>query len=114
MTSCHPVGAELGLTHASSVTAVVRCKDAESLTTTCALVPLNDSALPYLPLVVHVALTIVPVLPFPDKSLTVVPDPALKSYAATKPGVPVDAPVVALVVFENPLRFPAASVASTR
>src|SRR5271155_5204960 len=113
MTSCHPVGAVVGFTHASSVTALVRWRDAASFITTWAFVPLKDRAPPYLPLVVQVALTIVPVLPFPETSLTVVPDPALKSYAATSPGVPVEALVVAVAVFENALRFPAASVAST-
>ena len=48
-------------------------------------VPLNDSALPYLPAVVQVAFVIVPVLPFPDASGTVVPVPWLNEYDATRP-----------------------------
>ena len=51
---------------------------------TCAFVPLKTSALPNLPAVVHVAPLIVPVLLFPEASVTVVPLPSLKLYAATK------------------------------
>jgi len=50
---------------------------------------LKDSALPNRPWLDHVAPAIVPVLLFPDTSVRVAPDPALKSYAATSP-VPVD------------------------
>src|SRR4051794_16251109 len=63
---------------------VVRSSDAESGTVTQALVPLNESAFPYLP-VVQVALLSVPVLPLPDESAVVVPLPASKPYAATAP-----------------------------
>ena len=75
-----------GSTHASSVIPVVRCSDAASGIVTSALVPLNFSAPPYLPVVAHVALVSVPVLPFPDASVTVVPDPSSNPYAATNPG----------------------------
>jgi hypothetical protein len=33
----------------------------------------------------HVALVIVPLFPFPDASVTVVPDPSSNPYAATNP-----------------------------
>ena len=65
---------------------------------TSALVPLNCSALPYLPAVAQVAFVIVPLLPFPDASVTVVPDPSSNPYAATSPDGA--AGVVALAVFE--------------
>src|SRR5262245_29736792 len=65
---------------------VVRCKEAASGTLTRALVPLNDSALPYLPAVDQVAAVIVPALLFPEASATVVPEPSLKAYAATRAG----------------------------
>ena len=52
---------------------------------TRALVPLNDNAPPYLPDAVQVAFEIVPLLPFPDESPTVVPDPSSNEYAATNP-----------------------------
>jgi hypothetical protein len=35
----------------------------------------------------HVAFVIVPLLPLPDTSVTVVPDPSLNGYAATSPDV---------------------------
>src|SRR3954466_11222790 len=47
------------------------------------LVPLKLSALPYLP-AVHLAPTIVPVLPLPDAFASVVPEPACSEYAATR------------------------------
>ncbi len=52
---------------------------------TRALVPLKESAAPYFPAVVQVALERVPVLPPPEASAVVVPDPSLKAYAATRP-----------------------------
>ncbi len=63
---------------------VVRSSDAASGIVTRALVPLNVSALPYFPAVVHVAFASVPEFPLPDASATVVPDPSLNAYAATK------------------------------
>ena len=87
-----------GLTHASSVIPVVRCSEAASGIVTSAFVPLNCSALPNLPVVAQVAFAIVPLLPFPDASVTVVPDPSSNPYAATRPDGP--AGVVALAVFE--------------
>src|SRR6185295_551911 len=54
--------------------------------------PLNDNADPYLPALDQVAPEIVPVLPLPEASLTVLPDPSSKAYAATRPeGALVDA-----------------------
>jgi hypothetical protein len=58
-----------------------------------------------------VVLATVPVLPFPDRSLTVEPVPSSKLYAATRPEMV--AKVVAVAVFEYGLKFPAASVAFT-
>src|SRR5258705_908241 len=75
----------VGLTHASSVIAVVKRRDAESGIVTTALVPLNESAPPYFPAVDHVVADTVPVLPLPDRSVTVVPVPSLNEYAATRP-----------------------------
>jgi len=60
-----------------------------------------------------VAVPIVPALPVPDASATVVPVPSLKEYAATGDGPP-PARVVAVAVFEYGPRFVAASVARTR
>ena len=73
----------VGNTHASSVMAAVRSSELESLTVTQSLTPSNDSALPYLPLVVQVAPEIVPVFPLPEVSASVEPVPASKLYAAT-------------------------------
>ena len=66
---------------------------------TSALVPLNSSALPYLPVAVQVVFATVPLFPFPDASATVDPDPSSNAYAATRPGRSRRG-VVALAVFE--------------
>ena len=63
--------------------ALVRSSVLESLTVTQSLTPSNDSALPYLPLVVQVAPEIVPLFPLPEVSASVEPLPASKLYAAT-------------------------------
>ena len=54
---------------------------------TRALVPLNDSAPPYLPDADQVVFDVVPLLPVPEASPTVVPLPSLNEYAATRPVV---------------------------
>ena len=64
---------ELGLTQASSVIAFVRSSEAESGTSTRLLVPLKLSAPPYLPPVVRVAPTVVPLFWDEEESVTVVP-----------------------------------------
>src|ERR1043165_4616020 len=86
MTSRHTLVTVDALTHASRVIPVVRCNEAVSLIFTVAFVPLNESALPYLPAVVQVALTTVPVFPLPEASATVLPVPSVKAYAATSAG----------------------------
>src|SRR4030095_10805762 len=58
----------VGRTHASSVIPFVRSSDALSGTTTTLLEPLNESACPSCP-VVQVAPLIVPLFPFPDRSV---------------------------------------------
>ena len=60
--------------------------------------PLNCNALPNLPAAAQVAFAIVPVLPFPDPSVTAAPDPSSNPNAATKPDGPVGAGVVAVAV----------------
>src|SRR5262249_10112981 len=44
----------------------------------------NCNAPPYLPAVLHVVFETVPLLPFPDASVTVEPEPSSNPYAATK------------------------------
>jgi len=85
MTSRHQLLTVVGLTHASSVIAVVKRREGASGIVTTELVPLNESAAAVLPAVVHVVPDTVPVLPLPDRSLTVVPVPSLNEYAATRP-----------------------------
>src|SRR6476659_361981 len=85
MTSRQAFVTLVGFTHASSVIAVARRRTGESLTVTRELMPLNTSALPNLPDVVHAALAMVPVPPLPDASATVVPVPSSNEYAATSP-----------------------------
>ena len=67
--------------------------------------PLNCSALPYLPVVAQVVFETVPVLPLPDASVTVVPDPSSNPYAATRPDGPVAAAQVTatLVTLAEPI-----------
>src|SRR5262249_57599136 len=91
----------------------VRWGDAELATSRRLFARLNNSAPPYFPENDHVAPTSEPVLPFPDASVAVDPEPSSKEYAATSPGEP-DAGVVAKAVFEYGPRLPAASVARTR
>ena len=54
---------------------------------TRAFVPLKDSAPPYLPDADQVVFDVVPLLPVPEASPTVVPLPSLNEYAATRPVV---------------------------
>jgi hypothetical protein len=55
---------------------VVICSDAAFGTVTCALVPLNTSALPNFPAVDHVVALATPLLFCPDTSPMVVPEPS--------------------------------------
>jgi len=77
-----------GLTHTSSVIAVVKCNDGASGIVTSDALPSNASAPPYLPALVQVARMTFPVLPVPDTSATLVPLPSLNAYAATGVGPP--------------------------
>ena len=63
------------------------------------LVPLKLSALPYLPAAAQVVFASVPLLPFPDASATVEPDPSSKENAATGVG-PLGTGVTAVAVLE--------------
>src|SRR5688572_863233 len=105
----------VGKIHACSVIPEDTFSDAEAGTTTIALLPLKLSALPKRPCVLQLAPLIVPVLPLPEASLTVVPAPALNPYASTSPALGSGALcVVSIATFEYPLRLPEASVARTR
>ena len=64
----------------------MRRSDALSGIETKLLEPLNESALPKRPVVIRVAPVIVPLLPVPERSVTVAPDGSSKPYAATSPG----------------------------
>src|SRR4029077_17165495 len=88
MTSRHVVSTADGLTHASSVMPVERCKDGSSGIVTLAPPPSNWSAPPLTPLGVQVALAMVPSFPRPDQSMTCVPAPSSNEYAATRPVPP--------------------------
>src|SRR5215471_18308419 len=106
------VPSALGLTQASSVIPLVRSSEAESGTLTIALVPLKERAPPYLPLVLQVALAIVPLLLLPDRSGRLGPEPWSKEYAATSPSGG-EVVTVAFASLEEPERLPAASSACT-
>jgi hypothetical protein len=75
-----------GSTHASNVIPLDSCNDAELGTVTTELVPLNFNAPPNFPAVLQVVFATVPLFPFPDASVTVVPDPSSNPYAATRAG----------------------------
>ena len=81
-----PPPAAVGLTQASSVMPIVRSSEALSGTVTKLELPLNDSAPPKRPIGAQPVAVVVPVLPVPDASATVVPAPSLNPYAATWPG----------------------------
>src|SRR6185312_10361343 len=64
---------------------VVRSSVFASLTVTQLVAPSKVAALPYFPAVVQVVPLVVPLLPLPDRSVTLVPVPSLKPYDATSP-----------------------------
>ena len=74
--SRHALETVVGSTQASSVMPELSCSELLPGIVTRLLVPLNESALPNLPAVVQVAPEIVPLLPFPEASVTVVPVPS--------------------------------------
>ena len=65
----------LGLTQASRVIPFVRSSVFESATLTMLVVPLKLRAPPNLPVVDHVVPLTVPLLPFPERSVSVLPEP---------------------------------------
>ena len=81
----HFFSSAVGRTHASSVIPVVRSSEAESAIDTKSFTPSNESAEPVFAVVVQVAPEIDAVLPCPEMSATVLPLPASKEYAATRP-----------------------------
>ncbi len=72
-----------GLTHASNVARVDKSNDALSATVTQSLIPSNVRADPNLPEVVRVAPAMVPLLPRPEPSVTVVPLVSSNPHAPT-------------------------------
>ena len=76
-----PTPVAVGRTHASSVIAVVRSSEATSATVTQLELPLNESAPPYLPAVVHAVFVATPSLLLPDVSRTDVPRPSSNAGA---------------------------------
>src|SRR5262245_5116975 len=84
----HPL-VVVGCTQADKVIPVVMSSRLLSATVTQALVPLNDSALPYFPAVVQVALDRVPVRVWPVASAVVVPVPSSNPHAPTRLGLTV-------------------------
>src|SRR5262249_13629445 len=78
------LSSELGLTHASSVIALVKRTEAEFGIVTHEFDPLKESAWPKMP-PTHVPLEICPLLWLPDVSFKVCPWPSLKLYSAMSP-----------------------------
>ena len=78
MTVVQVAGTDVGYTQASRVIPLVRSNESASFTVTQLVVPLKLRALPNFPWVVQAAPLMVPVLPKPERSLTVVPLPSSK------------------------------------
>src|SRR5688500_9572603 len=108
---CHPAPT-LGRTQPSMVIPVVASSEFESGTLTNALLPLNDSALPYLPSVLQAAPDKLPWLLLPDLSAAVVPEPSSKPQAPTSPGSGPPA-TTAVASFDGGLVLPTLSLAVT-
>src|SRR6476620_4093856 len=111
ITSRQALETVVGSTQASRVIPELSCRDLLFGIVTRLLVPLKESALPYFPAVVQVALAIVPVLPLPDVSVTVVPEPSSKPYAATSPDGAAGVLTVATLLYGP--RLPTSSTART-
>src|SRR5262249_2782251 len=112
MMSLHADGDADGFTQASSVIPVVRSSDNELGMPTLELVPLKTSAPPNSPAEVQLVFVTVPLLPCPEASLTVVPEPSSNEYEATRVAV-APAGVMAVAGFEASPMFPAPSIART-
>src|ERR687888_626707 len=84
MTERHAVPIAVGFTQASMVIPVVRSSESASGTVTQLLTPSKLSAPPNLPPVVQVAPVTVPLLPRPEASVAVLPDPSSKPHAPTR------------------------------
>src|SRR5437762_2605877 len=87
MMSRQPLATTDGFTQAESVIAVVSRSPGASVIVTVPL-PLNSSALPNLPAVVHVAFVIAPALPWPDAAAVAAAAPSSVAVAAAGLGVP--------------------------
>src|SRR5580765_8243039 len=85
ITSRHALETVAGSTQASRVIPELSCSELELGIVILLVVPLKESASPNLPAVDQVAFEIVPVLPFPDESETVEPEPSSNPYSATSP-----------------------------
>src|SRR5262245_27355340 len=95
-----------GLIQAARVIAEPRFSEADEGTWTMAPLRSKESPPPYFP-AVHVAAVMVPLLPLPEMSVAVVPEPASNVYPATRPGGPVGAAgVTAVATLEYPLTLP--------
>ena len=110
-----PVGAvALGFTQASRVTSLVASKTEESRHGDPVVDAVERQRAAVLAGSVRVAPEIVPTLPLPEESATLVPDPASNEYAAARlSAAGVAHGVVAALIVDLPDRFPAASNAST-
>src|SRR4029453_9840481 len=114
-TVCQSAPAPVGLTQAESVIPLLRSRSLASATVTQSVTPSNESAPPFFPAADHVAPEIVPVCPLPVASAAVVPVPASKDQAATRPdgGGGVCLPTVP-VPAADVVSLPAASRATAR
>src|SRR5919109_3369775 len=81
----HPACDSLGRTQPDRVIASLRSNAADAGTRTVCPAPSNRTAEPNRPRDVQVAPEIVPVLPLPDASAALLPEPASNPYAATRP-----------------------------
>src|SRR6266536_121892 len=78
-------GLVVGKTHASQLMLPLVLSESGPPRSTELELPLKASAFPYLPAVVQLAPTMLPLIPFPDPSVATAPMPSLRPYAATMP-----------------------------
>src|SRR5262249_17783942 len=103
-----------GFTQPSTVRPDVRSSELASGTETKEFVPLNDRALPNLPLADQVALLRVPLLWLPDWSAVVVPLPSSKPQAPPRPAPGGGPPApVRLARCDGALAFPGGSAGTS-
>src|SRR6266536_3718340 len=90
-------GLVVGKTHASQLMLPLVLSESGPPRSTNVELPLNDSALPYLPAVVQSAFCTLPLMPFGPESEATLPRPSFSEYAAIRPVGPFCGVALAIV-----------------